>query len=418
MRTFTVILCATILVLSRTAGAAAPPELVAKGEYLARAGDCVVCHTGPGEKPFAGGLRMSTPLGDIYTTNITPDKDTGIGDYSFADFKEVMRKGITKDGHRLYPAMPYPSYAKVSEDDLKALYAFFMESVLPVDRKNSPTEIPRPLNWRWPLKFWNMVFTGKIGYTPDPAHDEAWNRGAYLVQGLGHCGSCHTPRGLFFQEKALNETRNIYLSGGNLDNWFASSLREEPDSGLANWSPDDIAQFLKTGHNSHATAFGTMVDAVNNSTQYLTDADLAAIATYLKSLPGNRQGQDVTVAEGSTGGKLYVQQCAACHLSDGKGHAPYIAPLVGNPVVQDADPTSLINMTLNGSARVVVAGMPDAYRMPQFRVLLKDEEIAEIVSFIRSSWGNRAASVTGAQVSKIRSGTEAASDAVVILKMR
>jgi mono/diheme cytochrome c family protein len=408
---------AIALAWSGAAAAASSPELIAKGEYLARAGDCVVCHTGPGEKPFAGGLKMATPLGEIYTTNITPDKDTGIGNYTFEDFERAMRKGVAKDGHHLYPAMPYPSYAKVSEDDLKALYAFFMESVPAVSRKNAPSEIPRPLNWRWPLAAWNMIFTDKIGYTPDPAHDEAWNRGAYLVQGLGHCGSCHTPRGIFFQEKALDQGRTAYLSGGNLDNWFASSLREEPDSGLGNWSVADIAQFLKTGHNDRATAFGTMVDAVNNSTQYLTDADLAAIATYLKSLPGNDHGT-VTVADGAPGTKLYSQQCAACHLADGKGHAPYIAPLVGNPVVQDTDPTSLINIVLNGSSRVVVAGMPDAYRMPQFRVLMKDEEIAAVVNYIRSSWGNRAAAVTGDQVAKIRSKTDAASDAVVILKMR
>ncbi|HEX4504989.1 MAG TPA: cytochrome c [Alphaproteobacteria bacterium] len=399
------------------AAAASAPELIAKGEYLARAGDCVVCHTGPGEKPFAGGLKMGTPLGELYTTNITPDKDTGIGSYTFEDFERAMRQGVARDGHHLYPAMPYPSYAKVGEDDLKALYAFFMESVPAVTRKNAPTEIPRPLNWRWPLTVWNMVFTDKIGYTPDPAHDEAWNRGAYLVQGLGHCGSCHTPRGIFFQEKALEQGRTAYLSGGNLDNWFASSLREEPDSGLGNWSVADVAQFLKTGHNERATAFGTMVDAVNNSTQYLSDTDLTAIATYLKSLPANDHGAPA-VADGSPGAKLYNQQCAACHLADGKGHAPYIAPLVGNPVVQDTDPTSLINIVLNGSARVVVAGMPDAYRMPQFRVLMKDEEVAAVVNYIRSGWGNRAAAVTGGQVAKIRSKTDAASDAVVILKMR
>jgi mono/diheme cytochrome c family protein len=263
-----------------------------------------------------------------------------------------------------------------------------------------------------------MIFTDKIGYTPDPSRSEAWNRGAYLVQGLGHCGSCHTPRGIFFQEKALDGTHTAYLSGGNLDNWFASSLRAEPDSGLARWSEPEIAEFLKTGHNSHATAFGTMVDAVNNSTQYMSDADLGAIAAYLKSLPGNLRNPDEAVAANTPGGKLYAQQCAACHLEDGKGHAPYIAPLAGNPVVLDTDSTSLINITLNGSARVVVSGMPDAYRMPQFRVLLKDEEIADIVSFIRSSWGNHAAPITGAQVAKVRSGTEAASDAVVILKMR
>ena len=411
------IIGAVALAFSGAAAAASPPALIAKGEYLARAGDCVVCHTGPGEKPFAGGLKMGTPLGELYTTNITPDKDTGIGDYTFEDFERAMRQGVAKDGHHLYPAMPYPSYAKVSEDDLKALYAFFMESVPAVSRKNAPTEIPRPLNWRWPLTVWNMVFTGKIGYTPDPAHDEAWNRGAYLVQGLGHCGSCHTPRGIFFQEKALNEGRAAYLSGGNLDNWFASSLREEPDSGLGNWSVADVAQFLKTGHNERATAFGTMVDAVNNSTQYLSDTDLTAIATYLKSLPANDHGTP-TVADGTPGAKLYNQQCAACHLADGKGHAPYIAPLVGNPVIQDTDPTSLINIVLNGSARVVVAGMPDAYRMPQFRVLMKDEEVAAVVNYIRSDWGNRGAAITGDQVAKIRSKTDAASDAVVILKMR
>jgi mono/diheme cytochrome c family protein len=408
---------AIALALSATAAAASPPELIAKGEYLARAGDCVVCHTGPGEKPFAGGLKMATPLGDIYTTNITPDNDTGIGSYTFEDFERAMRRGVAKDGHHLYPAMPYPSYAKVSEDDLKALYAFFMESVPPVSRRNATTEIPRPLNRRWPLAVWNMIFTDKIGYTPDPAHDAVWNRGAYLVQGLGHCGSCHTPRGIFFQEKALDQGRSAYLSGGNLDNWFASSLRAEPDSGLAHWSEAEIAEFLKTGHNRHATAFGTMVDAVNNSTQYLTDADLTAIATYLKSLPANPH-PEAAVADATAGGKLYSQQCAPCHLADGKGHAPYIAPLVGNPVVQDTDPTSLINITLNGSSRVVVAGMPDAYRMPQFRVLLKDAEIADIVNYIRSSWGNRAGAVTTEQVAKIRSKTDAASDAVVILKMR
>jgi mono/diheme cytochrome c family protein len=418
MRISIIISAAVALTLLGATAKASAPELIAKGEYLARAGDCIVCHTGPGEKPFSGGLRMSTPLGDLYTTNITPDKDTGIGADSFADFERAMRQGVARDGRRLYPAMPYPSYAKVSENDLKALYAFFMESVPPVTRKNAPTEIPRVLNWRWPLAVWDMIFTDKIGYMPDTSRSEAWNRGAYLVQGLGHCGSCHTPRGIFFQEKALDGTHAAYLSGGNLDNWFASSLRADPDSGLARWSEPEIAEFLKTGHNSHATAFGTMVDAINNSTQYMTDADLGAIATYLKSLPGNLRSQDEAVAANAPGGKLYAQQCAACHLDDGKGHAPYIAPLAGNPVVLDTDPTSLINITLNGSARVVVSGMPDAYRMPQFRVLLKDEEIADIVSFIRSSWGNRAAPVTAAQVAKVRPATEAASDAVVILKMR
>lgn len=416
MRIFTTACAAILLGLCSAPAWASSPELIAKGEYLARAGDCVVCHTGPGERPFAGGLRMSTPLGDIYTTNITPDKETGIGNDSFDDFERAMRHGVGRDGHRLYPAMPYPSYAKISKDDLQALYAFFIESVPPASRKNAPSEIRWPLNMRWPLRAWDMIFTDKIGFTPDPAHDEAWNRGAYLVQGLGHCGSCHTPRGIFFQEKALDGQRSAYLSGGNLDNWFASSLREDPDFGLAKWSEADIVTFLKTGHNKHATAFGTMIDAVNNSTQYLTDADLTAIAVYLKSLPANQASTEV--ASTPVSDKAYIQQCAACHLADGKGHAPYIAPLAGNAAVMDPDPASLINITLNGSSRIVVEGMPDAYRMPQFRVLLKDEEIADIVSFIRSGWGNKGAPVTANQVAKIRRTTDAASDAVVILKMR
>jgi mono/diheme cytochrome c family protein len=412
-------LLAALCLAANAAFAASSPETIAKGEYLARAGDCVVCHTGPGEKPFAGGLKMATPLGNISTTNITPDKDTGIGDYSFEDFKAAMQKGVAKDGHHLYPAMPYPSYAKVSDDDLRALYAFFMESVPAVSRKNQMSEIPQPLNWRWPLALWDAVFTEKEGFAPDPARDATWNRGAYLVQGLGHCGSCHTPRGIFFQEKALDENGAKYLSGGNLDNWFASSLRSEAKAGLSGWSAVEIAEFLKTGHNAHATAFGTMIDAINNSTQYLTDDDLNAIAVYLKLLPGN--GSDVIQADTSghaDGKRLYAQQCAACHLLDGKGHAPYIAPLTGNPTIADADPSSLINITLNGSSRIVVAGMPDAYRMPQFRVLLRDEDIAEIVSYIRQSWGNMATPVTPAQVANIRHNSEAASDAVVILKMR
>jgi mono/diheme cytochrome c family protein len=412
-------LLAAFCFVASPAFAASSPETIAKGEYLARAGDCVVCHTGPGEKPFAGGLKMATPMGNIYTTNITPDKNTGIGAYSLEDFKAAMQKGVAKDGHHLYPAMPYPSYGKVSDDDLKALYAFFMESVPAVSRKNQDSEIPRPLNWRWPLAFWDAVFTEKEGFTPDPARDATWNRGAYLVQGLGHCGSCHTPRGIFFQEKALDQNSAKYLSGGNLDNWFASSLRSEPKAGLSGWSSAEIAEFLKTGHNAHATAFGTMIDAINNSTQYLTDDDLNAIAVYLKSLPSS--GSDVIQAD--TGGhadgkRLFAQQCATCHLLDGKGHAPYIAPLTGNPTIADADPSSLINITLNGSSRIVVAGMPDAYRMPQFRVLLRDDEIAQIVSYIRQSWGNLATPVTPDAVAKIRHSSEAASDAVVILKMR
>lgn len=405
--------------LGATAQAGAPPELIARGEYLARAGDCVVCHTNPGDRPFAGGLKMATPLGAIYTTNITPDRETGIGDDSLEDFDRAVRRGVAKDGHRLYPAMPYPSYARITDDDLRALYAFFMEGVPAVRHPNALSEIKPPLNMRWPLVVWDWLFSQPVGFARDEAHDERWNRGAYLVQGLGHCGSCHTPRGLFFQEKGLTEADGAYLSGGNLDGWYASSLRGERNGGLGGWSEADIVAFLKTGHNSHASAYGTMIDVVNNSSQFLTEADLGLIATYLKSLvPYERPSPAETVSDATNGARIYAQQCAACHLSDGRGRPPYIAPLADNSVMMDADPVSLVNVTLNGASRIVIGGMPDAYRMPQYGVLLSNQEIADVVNFMRASWGERPAPVTAGTVEKIREQTEPASDAVVILRMR
>ncbi|MCA0200667.1 MAG: cytochrome c [Proteobacteria bacterium] len=413
------------------AHAASPPELIAKGEYLARAGNCVSCHSTPDGEPFAGGLKMAVPfLGAIYTTNITPDKEHGIGDYTFEDFEGAMRRGVAKDGHMLYPAMPYPSYAKTSDEDLRALYAFFMEAVPAANVANKPSEIKSPLNIRWPLKIWNALFLPDAGYTPDSSKDAKWNRGAYLVEGLGHCGACHSPRGLFFQEKGYAAGDGGFLSGAELDNWHASNLRGDPLAGLGRWSESDTAEFLKTGHNAFSSAFGTMIEVINNSTQHMTDDDVAAMAVYLKSLtPVGSANVSYTYDQKTTdalrsgnfetsGERLYVQHCAACHGHDGRGHAPYLPPIAGNPTILDANPISLINVTLNGSARIVVQGMPDAYRMPQFRVLLNDQEIAEIISFMRKGWGHSAGGVTPAQVQKLRDSTNPASDEVVILRMR
>ncbi len=424
------VICAALLMAIPGAVHAASSDVIAKGEYLARAGNCIVCHTAPGGEAFAGGLKMAIPvLGAIYTTNITPDKETGIGDYTFEDFEGAMRRGVAKDGHLLYPAMPYPSYANIGEDDLRALYAFFLEAVPAVKRANQPSEIRSPLNMRWPLAIWNLLFTNAPGYKPNDQKDAQWNRGAYLVEGLGHCGSCHTPRGIVFQEKALKADSAVYLSGAELDYWYASNLRSEPIRGLGRWTEADTVEFLKTGHNAYGTAYGTMIDVVNNSTQFLTDGDLQAIAVYLKSLPGGNEKAvytyDQTTTDGllrgaldAPGAKTYFQKCSTCHGLDGKGHPPYLPTIAGNPSIQDADPSSLVNITLNGSARIVVSGLPDAYRMPQFRVLLSDQEIADVVTFIRGGWGHKAGAVTPAQVAKIRSVTDPASDAVVVLKMR
>jgi mono/diheme cytochrome c family protein len=405
----------------------AAPE--SKGEYVARAGDCVSCHSVPGGKAFAGGLKMGTPMGAIYSTNITPDPETGIGNYTFADFDRAVRQGVAKDGHRLYPAMPYPSYAKITDDDMHALYTFFMKEVPPVKQANKPAEIPYYLSFRWPLAIWDTMFTESGPYVAQPGHDAAWNRGAYLVEGLGHCGACHTPRGWAFQEKALDDGSGAYLQGADLDAWFAPDLRGDVRTGLGGWSQADIAAFLKTGHNEKATAFGSMLDVVNNSTPYFSDDDLNAVVAYLKSLPATAQETAFTFNGGTTkallsgkpqqaGGTLFLGNCVFCHGADGEGHRPYIPPLAGNPVVLDGDPSSLINLVLNGADPIVVKGTPDAYRMPQYRVQLTDEQIASVLSFVRDGWGNGAAPVTPAEVKALRPVTDPSSDQVIILKMR
>jgi mono/diheme cytochrome c family protein len=424
-------LAAALLVLCAPLPAAAqqsaPP--FDKGEYLARAGDCIACHSVPGGKAFAGGLRMGTPMGAIYSTNITPDPDTGIGGYSLGDFDRAVRSGIAKDGRRLYPAMPYPSYAKITDDDLRVLYGFFIKEVPPVKQPNKPSEIPAYLSFRWPLAIWSMLFTQEGAYVGKSGHDAAWNRGAYLVEGLGHCGACHTPRGWAFQEKALDDGARAYLQGAALDAWSAPSLRGDLRTGLGGWSQEDLATFLKTGHNAKGTAFGSMLDVVNNSTPYLSDDDVSAMAAYLKSLPANEQQTAFAYSDATTkallgggaqqsGATVYLGYCASCHGADGKGQSPYIPPLAGNAAVPDSDPSSLINVVLNGDAPLVVKGTPDAYRMPQFRIQLTDDEIAGVLSFVRGGWGNGAAPVTTDQVKALRPITDPSSDRVIILKMR
>ena len=303
------------------------------GEYLARAGDCVSCHSEPGGKAFAGGLKMGSPLGNIYSTNITPDPETGIGGYTLADFDRALRRGVAKDGHRLYPAMPYPSYAKLTHADVAALYDFFMKQVPPVRQQKLQNEIPLLLSFRWPLAIWSFVFTTSGSYVAKSDHDADWNRGAYLVQGLGHCGACHTPRGLAWQEKALDDSSSAYLSGALLDAWYAPDLRGNIRTGLGAWSKDDLADFLKAGHNRGETAFGSMIDVVNNSTPYLSDSDINAIATYLKSLPATSAQRPVVDDDATTaalssghatqpGATIYTGTCANCHGFDGKGYRP------------------------------------------------------------------------------------------------
>lgn len=416
--------------------AAAPAEasddLLARGEYVARAADCVACHGLPGEAPFAGGLEMATPVGPIHASNITPDPEAGIGRYTLADFDRAVRHGVTPEGRRLYPAMPYPSYAKLSDADVEALYAYFHQGVEPAPKPSEESGIPWPLNQRWPLAFWNAVFLEEGAYAEKPDKDALWNRGAYLVQGPGHCGACHTPRGLAMNERALDESDPAYLSGALLDGWYAPSLRNDHNTGLGRWSEEEVVQYLRDGRNAHAVVVGSMAEAFNNSTQFLTDDDLRAIAHYLKSLPGDpaRDGAPwqydaatvASLAVGTRGGvpgaQIYAASCATCHGADGKGRAPWIPPLAGAASMLAKEDASAINVTLNGSARVVTSGVPDSYRMPPYRAQLSDAEVAEVLTFLRSAWGNTGGAVKAEDVAKLRGETDPASPEVIVLQMR
>lgn len=397
----------------------AADALVQRGEYLARAGDCVACHSTAGGKPFAGGLPMVTPIGTIYSTNITPDKATGIGDYSYDDFQKAVRHGVAKNGDTLYPAMPYPSYAVVSDDDMKALYAYFMHGVAPVAQANKESDIPWPLSMRWPLAIWRGLFAPDVkAFQPAAQEDPALARGRYLVEGLGHCGACHTPRSFTMQEKALNNGQgNDYLAGSSapIDGWTASNLRGDNRDGLGRWSEADLQQFLRYGRNDHTAAFGGMTEVVQHSLQYLSDADISAIARYLKSLGAKDPSQavfreDDAVAralwkgdDSQPGAGVYVDSCAACHKTDGSGYQRFYPALRGNPVVMAEDPTSLIHIVLVGGTLPGVKGAPTAITMPAFGWRLNDSQVADVVNFIRSSWGNGVQTkVTAKQVAKLR----------------
>jgi mono/diheme cytochrome c family protein len=403
--------------LGLPAHAAAPASaLVRQGEYLARAGDCVACHTAKGGKPFAGGLGMETPIGTVYSTNITPDP-TGIGHYSFDDFDQAVRHGVGKDGSSLYPAMPYPSYASVSDADMRALYAYFMKGVAPVAQPNRPTDIPWPLSMRWPLSLWRAMFAPKVLPFQAPAGaDEVVSRGAYLVEGLGHCGACHTPRALTLQEKAMNPADGkAFLAGSApLEGWIAKSLRGDHRDGLGSWSEEQLVQFLKTGRSDRSAVFGGMSDVVEHSLQYLNDADLTAIARYLKTLPANDPADrapvyDQTVAQAlwkgddsARGASVYIDNCSACHRTDGQGYTRVFPALAGNPVVLGNDPTSLIHIVLAGDTLPATQTAPSTFSMPAFAWRLSDQEVADVVTFIRGSWGNQGAPVKASDVANLR----------------
>jgi mono/diheme cytochrome c family protein len=381
--------CTTGVIAARAAEDSQAFDKIERGRYLAVLGDCVACHTAPDGKPFAGGYALETPFGTLVGPNITPDVATGIGAWSEADFWRTMHEGIGRDGLRLYPAMPYPAYTKVTREDASAIWAY-LRTLDPVHNEIRSNQRPATSN-RDLINFNPGVFQ------PDPAKSEAWNRGAYLVEGLGHCGICHITGG---------DRGGAALQGTLLLGWYAPDLTGDVRTGIGSWSTEEIVRYLKTGANFFDIASGPMAKTVEHSTSRMTDADLLAIATYLKdSVPRNVTPIAALAAEDRrmvAGRAIYEDRCAACHSSSGAGIPTLFPHLAQAPLVQSTDPTSLIRVVLIGSRAGSTAAAPTAPAMPSFGWNLSDEQVADVLTYVRNAWGNAAQPVQGADVTKLR----------------
>jgi mono/diheme cytochrome c family protein len=362
------------------------------------AGDCVSCHTREGGKPFNGGLGLNTPFGTIYSPDITGNTQTGIGGSNNDQFFSALHDGVAADGTHLYPAFPYPHFNKVSRADSDAILAY-LKTVPGSPYTPPPNALPFPLNLRLSAAGWHMLFFHDHGFSPDPQKSAAWNRGAYLVEGLGHCSACHTPKNTFGAEEHSQAFR-----GAKLDNWFAPDLTGNPQAGLGKWTAAEIVEFLKTGRNVHTDAAGSMAEVVAYSTSQMSDADLNAIATYLKTIPPspatNPKAPDANAMQ--AGGAVYFDSCTACHHDRGQGSPRLFPPLAGSAVAQQNDATSLIHFILAGGRAAPTPTRPSAPSMPSFAWKLTDQEIADVATYVRNSWGNKASPVTARQVVGLR----------------
>jgi mono/diheme cytochrome c family protein len=400
------ILLACALLLCGTAAARAQYpdkqsfEVVEHGRYMARAADCTACHTAPGGKPFAGGGALETPFGTLLAPNITPDVATGIGGWSDDEFVDAVRNGVAPGGVRLYPAMPYTYYTRMPREDVLAIRAF-LDTVPPVRNEVHANQLPFPFNQRAAMIGWNALYFRPGLFKPDPGKSAEWNRGAYLTEGPEHCGLCHTPK------NAMGGDENARaMQGSVLQNWYAPNLTGDRRRGLGDWTVEDIALYLKTGRNRYDTASGPMADAVRHSTSHLTDADLRAIAVYLKSLPPGGAASPQPLSQGDPvmrqGQAIYLDQCSACHAIGGAGIVGLFPRLSGAPLVQQAQATSLIHVVLAGSRGVATDWAPTAPAMPSFAWKLSDAEVAAVVTYIRNAWGNAAPAVSAGAVHGMR----------------
>ncbi|WP_421991068.1 c-type cytochrome [Roseococcus sp.] len=378
-------------------------EQVERGRYLAVLGDCAACHTAPGGQPFAGGVPIETPFGRLVGANITPDPDTGIGNWTLADFQGAMSRGVARGGAHLYGAMPYTAYTRVTAADNAAIWAY-LQSLEPVRVEVETNLLPFPFSIRLSLLGWNMLNFTPGEYVPDPQQSEEWNRGAYIVQGLGHCGTCHTPKSL-----TGGDVNSRFVMGGVVDGWLAPDITGHPHSGIGAWSVEEIAEYLRTGANRYDIASGPMADVVRHSSQHWTEADLRATAVYLRSLGGQSAARTPAAAntpEMTRGAAIYADRCSGCHVGNGQGIARLFPRLAEAPLVVHDDPTSLIRVVLAGSRAGTTDARPTGPAMPSFAWNLSDDEVAAVLTYVRNSWGNAAPVVAESQVRDMRRALE------------
>lgn len=377
-------------------------EVVERGAYLAKAGNCAACHTARGGAPFAGGRGIETPFGVVFSSNITPDPQTGIGRWSADHFWRAMHHGRSRDGRLLYPAFPYPQYTQVSREDSDALYAF-LRSQPAVAQANRPHNLQFPYDSQLSLAVWRALFFSPGQFATDPARSSEWNRGAYLVRGLGHCQACHAPRNAFGATAAA-----LDLSGGliPMQNWYAPSLVAKGEAGVQEWTRDEVVRLLRDGRSSKGAALGPMAEVVVGSTRHLSEPDLHAMATFLRELPAqDRPGLKPKPVPGDVralGARIYEVQCAECHGEQGEGGGSAYPPLAGHRTVTMPSSANLVKIIVNGGFAPTTEGNPRPYGMPPFGQSLSHAEIAAVASFVRSAWGNNAGRVSELDVIRVR----------------
>jgi len=379
--------------------AAQNPAQVDRGRYLATVADCAACHTMPGGAPFAGGRPIQTPFGNVIAPNITPDPETGIGNWSDADFDTAVRLGRSPQGKWLYPAMPFPYYTQMSRAEVLAIRAY-LATVPAVHHAIRSDQLPFPFDIRASMRLWDALYL-KVGpFRADPGRSTQWNRGAYLVRGPAHCGACHTPKNFLGGDVSAKP-----FWGYSAQGWFAPDITESLALGIGSWSVTDLVDYLKNGHNRFAAATGPMGEEVSDSSSRMNDADLGAIAVYLKNQPGPANeaqplgGHEAVMVNGAA---VYRERCSACHREDGAGVAYLIPDLAHSSSVAASDPVSLLHVVIHGAQSVATEGEPTGPSMPEFGDQLDDAQIAAVTTYVRNSWGHAAPATTLSAVRKAR----------------